>query len=403
MLGQVYQLLSVAELDENGGLVMPLPTELPYPQLALPDSGLYAYVVKSASGEFLWRSQSLGHRPVPKPFPLTVGEKRGVELTMADGNAYYFLGFGFQRTLKTGVYSYNFFLMSEMQPVYDQIVQYRRRLWAGLGGALILLLLTQILVLRWGLKPLRRVSQQLTAIETGESKHIEGVYPREIGILTDKINNLLVQERARQTRYRNALADLSHSLKTPLAVLLGGIDQPESLTETVQEQCHRMMRIVERQLQRAGAANDTSSLPPVRIYPVTERIIASLSKVYRNKQVHAVNNVSADLQLRCDEADLIEIIGNLLDNAFKWCAGRIEIDGRKDGLGLMLTVSDDGPGISPENIQYILQRGGRMDESAPGHGIGLSVVADIVDAYQGRLSVEQSAWGGAAIVVVFHG
>ncbi|MBK8816434.1 MAG: GHKL domain-containing protein [Methylococcaceae bacterium] len=265
-----------------------------------------------------------------------------------------------------------------------------------------MLLATQILVLRWGLKPLRKVSQELTAIESGESKHIDGLYPREIKLLTDKINNLLVQERARQTRYRNALADLSHSLKTPLAVLLGGVDQPETLTETVQEQSLRMIRIVERQLQRAGAANDTSTLPPVGVLSIAERICASLSKVYRNKNVNVSNHIPADLQLRCDEADLIEVIGNLLDNAFKWCDQRVEIQGHKDGHRLTVSVLDDGPGISPDNRQHILQRGGRIDETAPGHGIGLSVVVEIVEAYQGRLTIEESPMGGAAVMVEFY-
>ena len=388
MLGQVYQLLTTSELDENDRLIMPLPTDLPYPQLALPDSGLYAFVAMNGSDRLLWRSPSLTNRQIPKPFALKVGEKKWLELIMEDDNHYYLLGFGFQRTLKTGIYSYNFYLMSEMLPLYKQIDQYRHRLWGGLASALIVLLATQILVLRWGLKPLRKVSQELTAIESGESKHIDGLYPREIKLLTDKINKLLVQERARQTRYRNALADLSHSLKTPLAVLLGGVDQPEMLTETVQEQSLRMMRIVERQLQRAGAANDTSTLPPVGVLSIAERICASLSKVYRNKNVNVSNHIPADLHLRCDEADLIEIIGNLLDNAFKWCEQRVEIQGYKDGHRLTVSVLDDGPGISPDNRQHILQRGGRIDETAPGHGIGLSVVVEIVEAYQGRLTIE---------------
>ncbi len=401
MLGQVYQLLTASDLDENDQLIMPLPTNLPYPQLALPNSGLYAFVAMNGSDQLLWRSPSLDNRKIPKLFALKVGEKLWSELKMEDGNNYYLLSFGFQRTLKTGIYSYNFYLMTELLPLYQQISLYRHRLWGGLASTLVLLLATQILVLRWGLKPLRSISHELTAIESGESKQINGRYPLEIRILTDKINNLLVQERARQTRYRNALADLSHSLKTPLAVLLGGVDQPETLTETVQEQCLRMMRIVERQLQRAGTANDTSTLPPIAVFAVTERIIASLSKVYRSKNVTISNHIASSLQFRCDEADLIEIIGNLLDNAYKWCDSQVEIQGNRDGQRLIISVIDDGSGISPEHRQHILQRGGRIDESTPGHGIGLSVVADIVEAYQGRLRIEKSTLGGVAVIVEF--
>ena len=401
MLGQVYQLLVVSDLDEDGHLIMPLPTNLPFSQLALPNSGLYAFVAANGAETLLWRSPSLQNRQAPQPFALRVGEKRWSEVKMADGERYYLLGFGFQRTLKSTIYSYNFYLMTELAPLHKQIDLYRQRLWAGLAAAVIVLLVTQVLVLRWGLKPLRKVGLELGAIETGESHHINGHYPREIKKLADKINNLLAQERARQTRYRNALADLSHSLKTPLAVLLGGVDQPETLAETVQEQSLRMMRIVQRQLQRAGTANEMTNIPPVTVFAVADRLLASLSKIYRQKGIHAVNQVETDLQLRCDESDLVEIIGNLLDNAFKWSATRVEIRSRSVGRQVQISVHDDGPGIAPEHVHHILQRGGRIDESMPGQGIGLSLVVEIIEAYQGRLGIERSPLGGAVLLIEF--
>jgi two-component system sensor histidine kinase PhoQ len=125
----------------------------------------------------------------------------------------------------------------------------------------------------------------------------------------------------------------------------------------------------------------------------------SLSKVYNNKNVSISNLIEPELTIRCDEADLIEIIGNLLDNAFKWCRTKIEIQGYQHGQKLILRVQDDGPGIDIKHIEHILQRGGRADEATPGHGIGLTVVADIVEAYQGLLRIEQSALGGIAVVI----
>lgn len=401
MFGQVYQLLSASDMDDAGNLVMPLPTELPITQLALPNSGLYAFVTTKDGNSILWRSPSIYNRKTPPPIDLRIGEKKWVEIKWEDGNAYYLLGFGFQRTLKTGIYSYNFYLISELLPLYKQIKLYRQWLWGGLVSALLLLAIIQVLVLRWGLKPLREVSLELSAIEQGTGSQINGRYPREIKKLTDKINGLLTQERARQTRFRNALADLSHSLKTPLAVLLGGIDQPETLPETVQEQSLRMMHIVERQLQRAGSANDNTALPTLSLFKVTERIINSLAKVYKDKNVTVINQLDPDLTVRCDEADFIELTGNLLDNAFKWCVSRIEIKSSKEGNRTALSIHDDGPGISPGHIQHILQRGGRIDETAPGHGIGLSVASDIVEAYQGRLNIARSALGGAALIIEF--
>jgi len=399
MSGEVYQLLSASQIDEAGQLVMPLPTHLPNPRLALPSSGLYAFVGSNGSDKPIWRSPSLLNRQLPGLFNLHVGEKQWLDITLEDGEDYCLLGFGFQRTLKSGIYSFNFYLLSELVPLHKQVTLYRQRLWGGLAIAAILLLATQLWVLYWGLKPLRKVGQELNAIETGERHQINGSYPREVRQLTDNINTLLAQERARQARYRNALADLAHSLKTPLAVLLNAIDQPESLSDTVSEQSHRMLRIVERQLQRAGAATNSASIPPVTIHQVADRLNASLCKVYRNKDVLILNKIDTGLELRWDEADLIEVLGNLLDNAFKWCHGNIEIQGHKTGRRLTLSIHDDGPGISAKDIEHILQRGGRVDESIPGHGIGLSVVADIVEAYQGRLRIGPSHLGGAAMMI----
>jgi two-component system sensor histidine kinase PhoQ len=213
----------------------------------------------------------------------------------------------------------------------------------------------------------------------------------------------LAQERARQTRYRNALADLAHSLKTPLAVLRGAIDQPEALRGAVDEQSARMLRIVERQLQRAGAASAAVTAPPILVRPLVDRINASLSKVYRDKNVRVCNHIDPSLRLRCDEADLMEILGNLLDNAFKWCRAHVEILGSKEGHSWVLSVHDDGPGINARHLGRILQRGGRADESAPGHGLGLNVAADIAEAYQGQLRIGSSMLGGAAVIVEFLG
>lgn len=403
MMGQLYQLLSSAIIDEMGHLTMPLPTHLPYPQLALPDSGLYAFISNNDKQKLLWRSPSLFNFPPPPVFSLQVGEKQWQDLRLADGKEYCLLGFGFQRTLKKGIYPFNFYLMGELEPLQTQITRYRQRLWGGLASAAIILLGSQIWLLHWGLRPLRNVRQELNAIEAGERNQINGHYPREIKQLTDHINSLLTQERARQIRYRNALADLAHSLKTPLAVLLGATDQIETLPETVTDQSTRMMRIVERQLQRAGAASHSSTTPPVIIHPVADRITASLSKVYRNKNVKVNNRIDADLRFRCDEADLIEILGNLLDNAYKWCDAHIEIQGYKHQQQLIICIHDDGHGINSQHINHILKRGGRADESIPGHGLGLSVVAEIVEAYQGNLRVERSFLGGAAIVMEFWG
>lgn len=401
MLGMIYQLLTTSQITEQGQLLMPLPTDLPAPQLALPKSGWYAFVSHPPDTQPIWRSPSLIPLATPEAFPVSVGEKHWQELHLADGKAYYLLGFGFQRTVKSGIYPFNFYLLTELAPIENDLRVFRQQLWSGLAGAAILLLTVQTWLMRWGLRPLRQVGKELSAIEDGTATQITGYYPYEVKKLTDRINILLEQERARQTRYRNALADLAHSLKTPLAVLLTGNETHEELTQTVHEQATRMLRIVERQLQRAGASGSAIA-PPVAVAQLCERIIASLNKVYRWKNIHVHCHIDPALHLRIDEADLIEILGNVLDNAFKWSQSRIVLSSHKHGSFVVLKIDDDGPGILKEDIHRMLMRGVRADESTPGHGIGLSVVAEIIDAYQGELNIGVSELGGALVELKFN-
>jgi len=402
MMGLLYQLLAASQIDDHGQPILPLPTHLPSPPLALPNSGWYAFVSRKNDAHPLWRSPSAINTRLPEPFPLQVGQRHWLELQLPDGKAYYLLGFGFQRTVKSGVYPFNFYLLTELAPLQHDIRKFRQRLWGGLLGTACLLFAVQVWLMHWGLRPLRQVGAELGAIETGAANQITGQYPNEVKNLTDHINSLLAQERGRQTRYRNALADLAHSLKTPLAVLLSSTGQEQDLPHTVQEQSTRMLRIVERQLQRAGASG-SAAMPPVTIAAIAERVAASLSKAHRWKNITVTQHIDPNLQLRCDEADLIEMLGNLLDNAFKWGRYAIDIQGQKQGHKIILSIHDDGPGIPPEQMEHILLRGGRADETMPGHGIGLSVVTEIVAAYQGRLSIGNSSLGGTMAMLEFWG
>ena len=270
----------------------------------------------------------------------------------------------------------------------------------------MLLLVSQAFILRWGLSPLRRVAKELNRIETGEQEQIEKNYPQEIERLTSNINTLLQQERDQKTRYRNALGDLAHSLKTPLAVLQSGLSSTDDKQddakqrESMQQQITRMNTIVEYQLQRAATAGSSSIGKSVNVKSVIDRILESLQKVYRDKPIKLNVAVDATLMFKGDEGDLMELLGNLLDNAFKWSNEHIDVLAEQQGKKLSLRIMDDGPGIKAEHVEIILQRGVRADQATAGHGIGLSIVGNIVDAYQGELLIEKSQIGGAEISVV---
>jgi two-component system sensor histidine kinase PhoQ len=401
MMGELYLLLAAATVDPSGKLEMPNPADLPEPRLAIGDSGLYAFV---ASGDrILWRSPSWLGRPLPQPMAVAAGSREWRELKLEDGRDYAMMGYGLEKTSAAGSRSFSFFLLTELAPFHREIASYRSRLWLGLGVVAILLVASQAAALRWSLRPLRRIAGELAAIESGRRQRIEQHYPAEIRPLTRSINVLLAGERARRERYRNAMADLAHSLKTPLAVLQGAIDRREALAATVAEQTGRMAAIVDRQLQRATMAGHTTVVSSTPVQPVVERVLMSLQKVYRDKAIAAANELDPALLFRGDEADLLELLGNLIDNACKWCRSQIRVQGWRDRQGLTLVIHDDGPGIDPASFGRILQRGARADESAPGHGIGLAVVAEVVEAYRGEISIGTSLLGGAAIAVHFGG
>ena len=214
--------------------------------------------------------------------------------------------------------------------------------------AAVVLLLLQGTILRWSLTPLRRAARDLEAIQSGVQARLEGGYPGELQGLTDNLNALLESERRQLGRYRDGLADLAHSLKTPLAVLRGALEggNDEELRGAVKDQTERMNLIVDYQLQRAATSGRTALMAPVPIEPVVRRVLDSLAKVYRDKDVRSEQSVPQDACFHGDEGDLMELLGNLIDNAYKWCRSvvRVNLD-VAPARELVLTVEDDGPGV----------------------------------------------------------
>ena len=297
-----------------------------------------------------------------------------------------------------------------MKAYSQQLSVYRHTLWGWLGAGTVLLLAVQWTTLRWGLRPLRLVADEVRRLEQGEQQHIEGNYPTELKALTDNLNTLLSHERAQQKRYRDALADLAHSLKTPLALVRGVLNRPQpqaDVARSLEEQVERMDRIVGYHLQRASASARSRLLAPQPLRPAVERVSRALQKVYADKAIAFDVDVAAELRFRGDEGDLLELLGNVLDNACKWCRAHVRVSAKLSSETrtdqLTLTIEDDGPGIDEADAQRVLQRGTRVDQTVPGHGIGLAVTRDIIDAYEGRIVIARSALGGAAVTLVLPG
>ncbi len=392
----VYLLLAGAELDEHGALVMP--PSFPEPRLSLPGSGLYANVVNLARGE-AWQSPSAVGIAAPFMRSVAVGEWR-FDTVSAGGRAYLAVGYGVNWAGRAQPAPLVLSVVEDKAEFDREVSVFERTLWAWLGGAAALLLLSQTLLLEWGLAPLRRVAREIGNIEHGAQQSVEGRYPAEITALTDNLNTLIAQERTRQTRYREALSFLAHSLKTPLAVLRTGLAEPAALPAVVTEQVARMDGIVAHQLARAAAGGSSRFAPYLLLAQVASRVRDSLVKVYADKGLVFTLDVPDDLAWRIDEGDAFEMLGNLMDNAAKWARHRVAVSARREGRRLHLRVDDDGPGFG--DTQSILQLHVRGDEKVTGHGVGLAVVNDLVASHDGELTLSRSDLGGARVDIVLQ-
>jgi two-component system sensor histidine kinase PhoQ len=397
LLAQVYLLMAAAEVDDAGALTFDHPP--PEPRLELPGSGLYASVI-DGSGNAVWRSRSHLSAHAPPAESLPAGVQQFSEARGDDGHDYLTQSFGVRWTTPGGSFPFTFRVSEDLSAYREQLAAYRRTLWTGLGAMAALLLVAQWLLLRWGLRPLRHVAGELGQLEQGRRERIEGDYPSEIQRLTDNLNAVLAQERTQQKRYRDALADLAHSLKTPLAVMRAAIQESRAdptLARSLDEQVERMDRIVAYQLQRASASGASRLSAAHALRPAIDRLVAALRKVHAGKQVQVDAAIEDGAVFRGNDGDLTELLGNLLDNAFKWARRQVRIEATMRSGALVLRVDDDGPGIPPEAAERIMERGTRADESVPGHGIGLAVVRDILHAYGGHIEIGRSTLGGAAI------
>ena len=392
----IYLLLAQAELDDSGALVMP--PEVAEPRLSVPQSGLYAGVY-NANRKEQWRSpSSVGADPPLRKDGVAPGEWRSETVA---GPAKSFLSMSYGVNWAAGKQQAPLVLsVVEDTAGFDrEVATFSRTLWLWLGGAGLLLLLAQLLLLRWSLAPLRRIASEIACVESGEQSRIEGRYPDEIAPLTDNLNTLIQQERVRQGRYKEALSFLAHSLKTPLAVLRSALDEPAQLPAAVEQQVARMDDIVQHQLGRAAAGGSTRFAPPVPVAPVLERVRDALAKVHAGKALQFNVDCPPGLSWRIEEGDLFEILGNVMDNAGKWARHRVDARAAHEGGRLLLLVEDDGPGFT--DTESILRIHVRMDERVPGHGVGLAVVNDLVASHHGELKLSRSvALGGGRVEIV---
>jgi two-component system, OmpR family, sensor histidine kinase PhoQ len=382
----------------------------PESRLLTPGSGRYAQVQDSA-GRVLWRSPSLTGVDLDMGGPVPAGRRASMEHSGTDRATarVYCRGLRWESAPGHSL-DLTFSVAESTAPWRSQLLVYR----STLVGWFTLMALLLLAVLWWRmratLQPIRRLEAEIGEVETGARDELGAGYPRELAGTAQNLNTLLHAERQRIARYRDSLGSLAHELKTPLAVIRASLQQGSSVAAGINREIDRMSSIVDRQLARAGgSAGVTIGQAPVAVAPMAQELRAALLKVHSQRDIDFSIEVEPGASFSGDPGDLMELLGNLLDNACKWCRGRVRLQALVTGAGglssrLCLRVSDDGPGVAPADRERILQRGVRASDSAGGHGIGLALVSDTVALYGGEITVTQSAeLGGARFDVMLPG
>jgi len=367
--------------------------------LTQPDSGLYAGVLGL---EAQWSSPStLG---VSLPFeimPLARGAEQFTSAEGAPGWTLHRLGIGWE--LADGsIVDLTVWAAEDPRRIRSAMASFRANFWRWLAIAAGVLLVAQMVLLAQPLLVLRRVARDVHEVELGHREALSGRYPRELKPLTDNLNALLAAERGNAERYSHALGDLAHSLKTPLAVLHAQADALESIPATeLRDTVRQMQHRVRTELDRAARSTRRAMQPRVDVQPTVQRLLRSLSRLYPDTGF--VFDGADALRVNIDARDLLEVLGNLLENAAKYGRGEVVLElaplhapgRRRTGLGII--VDDNGAGLDPGRFEALLKRGQRGDERAEGQGLGLAIVQRIVESYHGTIRGTRSPLGGLRV------
>ena len=256
----------------------------------------------------------------------------------------------------------------------------------GLGLALLAATFAQV---RLGLRPLGRLRADVAAVRGGRASAVPLAQPREIMPLVVELNSLLEQNAANLARARRHVANLAHGLKTPLATLSLNVDRlPDAERQSLRDLVDLVERRIRHHLGRArAAALDGPARSQTRLAGRLRDLTDALSKIYAAKAVTLVLDCAADIAVACEPQDVDEILGNLLDNAFKFTRARVDCAVRTATTHVVITIADDGPGLRPDDIARVLRAGQRLDEDVPGHGFGLTIARELAELYAGELAL----------------
>lgn len=308
-----------------------------------------------------------------------------------------------ERRVSVGDRRYTIEVSGNFTEIQQLVDDFRGQAFIVLGAVGAMLAIMSTIVARFAMRPVARLSHAIEAVREGERAEIGGRYPREIAPLAEEVNELLRSNAQIIERARSQVGNLAHGLKTPIAVLRNEAAANQgSLADVVRSEADKMSGMVTTYLDRARLAARTSLVGKrADAQLVLSRLVRVMAKIHSGVDIEFETPDTGAPWFRGDEADLEEMVGNLLDNACKWSSAqvRVRLGSARDARGTQLTVriEDDGPGLEPQDVQKVLRRGVRLDEKTPGSGLGLDIVKELVDVYGGTLELTRSSLGGLQV------
>ena len=411
----IYELFNVVDFSSDPssdsiGISKDALDELSDSRIMSVNSTIYAYLQNSSTKRLLWGSPSitdeetqiilnLDIHPTGKPIRKIIAplpEDKTIRSLSV-------VGLGIQ----SGDAQYQLLVTSKLNPLIKSDSTFQEVIepflpWLAISTAIILVL--QVGMAHWIMRPIQHLTDEIKYIESGTQSNIKENYPTELSPLKTALNSLISFEKGQKQRYRDALDDLAHSLKNPLAAIRMQIrkirpdNDGKETRKVLREQIERMDEIITHQLRRAVVSDANSMVvAPEKIRPLLFRLRNTLKKVHFDKGINFQFNVDASCACRIEADDLMELFGNLLDNACKHCDNLVTVTSTRNGNQITIDIDDDGMGFQMENPQDLLRRGIRADSRYEGQGIGMAVSTEIVNAIGGHIELMVSPQAGARV------
>ena len=408
LLAHTYNLMGAIDADKND--VLSGSPNLGDPRFLQPSSGWYWYVTKANNSDTpLLHSDSVTGEQISivsvEDQPFDDKFQRYLEIENDSGNTVQRL----EAQLLVGESNelFQVTVAGNKKSLFEAVSQFQRTLFLFFGLFGLGSMLATYFVVLIGLAPLRRVTNSLQDVREGRSDLLKGQFPNEIQPMATEINALIKANRSIVERARTQVGNLAHALKTPLAVILNETEKPgESSRSTIDEQIRLMRSQMQSYLDRARIAAQKNVLGnKTDLSEVLNRLVRVMQKLSPDIEFE-MKITEPNLMFKGEQQDLEEAMGNLLENASRFANNRVLINvqmnpsNAKSSSQLLISVNDDGPGLSLEERKKAVKRGIRLDETQPGSGLGLSIVRDIAEEYEGSFHLETSSLGGLEAVLI---